>query len=143
MAVRKSWKEKMATPVNSIIKRIEKGFADLPANSSMYISTPKELDNFIREIPFGTNISVLNMRKQLARNVGADHTCPLTTGIFLRILSEAAFDEYQLTGDLQQITPFWRVIDIKSPLARKLSCGPQFLLERQNHERSVGFKKHA
>jgi hypothetical protein len=33
-----------------------------------------------------------------------------------------------------QITPFWRVIEPKSALAKKLTCGPEFIEEMRAAE---------
>ena len=61
-------------------------------------------------------------------------TCPVVTGISLRIISEAAFEEYQMDQILDTITPFWRVVDPDSKLAGKLACGVDFIIEHQIQE---------
>ncbi|MCC5928875.1 MAG: hypothetical protein JJU28_06490 [Cyclobacteriaceae bacterium] len=65
---------------------------------------------------------------------GADYTCPVTTGIFLRIVAEAAYEELQNGKNQEEIIPFWRVIDPKSALAKKLSFGQELLLEMREKE---------
>ena len=52
------------------------------------------------------------------------------TGIFLRIVSEASYEEYDNGIDLNTITPFWRMVNPNSKLAGKLACGIDFIAER-------------
>ena len=85
-------------------------------------------------IPEGKSVSVLTMRKDLALEHGAEYTCPLTTGIFLRIVAEAAYEQYLESGTLKGITPFWRVIEPNAPLAKKLTFGLEFLVEQRQKE---------
>ena len=84
----------------------------------MLIPTPKIVDAFIRKIPAGQQINISTIRKQLAAKYGADMTCPITTGIFVRIAAEAAYEEFEKGMPIQNITPFWRVIDEKSATAK-------------------------
>jgi hypothetical protein len=52
----------------------------------------------------------------------------------VRIVAEAAYEAYQKGTPLEQITPFRRVMDEKSPAAKKLTFGKQFLEERRRAE---------
>lgn len=74
----------------------------------MLISTPKIIDETIRHIPEGKLVTMSGLRESLATQAGADYTCPLTTGIFLRIAAEAA----EMERDMGQtdLAPWWRVI---------------------------------
>jgi hypothetical protein len=58
--------------------------------------------------------------------------CPLTAGIFIRIISEVALEKMS-AGDMH-VSPFWRVVDPKSPLARKISCGPETIIKLRASE---------
>jgi hypothetical protein len=60
----------------------------MPAGALMYISTPQEIDQYIKLIPHGQSLTVQQMRDDLAIKYQADCICPLTTGIFLRIVAE-------------------------------------------------------
>ena len=64
----------------------------------------------------------------------ADYTCPVTTGIFLRIVAEANYEKWQQGKALEEITPFWRVIEPNSALAKKLTFGQDFLLKQIDKE---------
>ena len=59
-------------------------------------------------------------------------SCPMVTGIALRIVSEASYEEYNL--GLENITPFWRVVSPSSALAKKLYCGIDFIIDNQQRE---------
>ena len=77
------------------------------------------------------------MRDDLAKDYQADKTCPVTTGIFLRIVSEASYEEYDNSMDLNAITPFWRMNNPNSNLAEKLACGIDSIVKRQEQESIV------
>ena len=81
-----------------------------------------------------TGFTAEQIRKDLAAANNAAYTCPVTTGIFLRIVAENAFEEYQKGKALNKITPFWRAMSVKSPSAKKLTFGMQFLVSQQKKE---------
>ena len=87
----------------------------------MLIPTPKLVDALIRKVPRGKLLTVGEMRRKLAVDFAADVTCPLTTGIFVRIAAEAA-EEDRLNGR-QKITPYWRVIKDDGNLNPKFPGG--------------------
>ena len=89
----------------------------------MLIPTPKLVDDLLRQVPKGRLVTVGEIRKRLARDFAADVTCPLTTGIFVRIVAEAA--EEDRAGGRQQITPYWRVIKDDGSLNPKFPGGEQ------------------
>ena len=134
MAIKKSWLDKLNENKEPKIKRIDIDFADIPAGSNMFIATPKLIDQYINEIGVGKRIDLKTMRKDLAIEHNADYTCPVTTGIFLRIVAEANYEKLQQGKHLEEITPFWRVIEPNSPLAKKLTFGQVFLLEQIEKE---------
>ena len=117
------------------IKRISKKIADMPLGSLMLIANTKILDQYIKNIPNGEFRSTKQIRRDLAKQFECDVTCPLTTGIFIRIISEAAYQEYKNSNGLSSITPFWRVVNKESKLAHKLTCGIPFIAERQKNEK--------
>jgi hypothetical protein len=128
-----TWSEKLKSGKSSEKKRLEKSFGGMSEGSFMYISTPQEIDAYVRAIPYGQAVSVVQMRGDLANKNGADFTCPLTTGIFLRIVAEAAFENIDTAG-VAGVTPFWRVIEPKSNLAGKLSFGGDFVQRKRSEE---------
>ena len=134
MAMKKTWLDKLNENKEPKIKRIDIDFADIPAGSNMLIATPKIIDNYIQEIGVGKRIDTKTLRKDLALAHNADYTCPVTTGIFLRIVAEANYEKLQQGKHVKEITPFWRVIEPKSVLAKKLTFGQDFLLQQIEKE---------
>jgi hypothetical protein len=94
----KSWSEKYLLPEKQEVKRQEKSFADMPEGCLMLIATPQVIDHYIQSIPMGTAVSIPVLRNDLALAHQAEKTCPLTTGIFLRIVAEKAFEEYSMVN---------------------------------------------
>ncbi len=135
MASKKTWLDKLSEKKEPRIKRIDFDFADIPANSNMFIATPQIIDNYIKKIPKGKNVTVQTMRKDLAIENRADYTCPVTTGIFLRIVAEANFEKFIQANSLKGITPFWRVVEPNSTLSKKLSFGQDFIIYQRKAEK--------
>ena len=131
---RKTWAEKMDNGREAVVKRTDKDFADIPAGSRMLIATPRIVDDYILNIPPGRQADTSRIRKDLAAEFGADYTCPVTTGIFLRIVSEAAYESLQAGAGVKDVTPFWRAVGPKSPTARKLSFPVEFIREQRERE---------
>lgn len=131
---KKTWLQKFNVDREPVVEVTDKSFADIPQGSKMLIATPKVVDDYIKHIPKGHHTSLQQMRKDLAAEYGAEYTCPITSGIFLRIASELAYEQYQNGTPLKNITPFWRMIDKKAPLAKKLSFGYDFVAEQRKKE---------
>ena len=134
MAMKKTWLDKLNETKEPKLKRIDIDFADIPAGSNMFIATPKIIDKYIQEIGVGKRIDTKTLRKDLAIAHNADYTCPVTTGIFLRIVAEANYEKLQQGKHVEEITPFWRVIEPNSVLAKKLTFGQDFLLQQIEKE---------
>ena len=135
LAFMKSWKEKLNIYKSFVVKRLDKNFSDMKVGENMLIATPKIIDDYIKQIPKGININIKTLRNDLALTYNADTTCAVTTGIFLRIVSEAAFEDF-LNGE-KNITPFWRVVDHESKTATKLACGINFIKKRRSEENII------
>ena len=100
----------------------------------MLIATPKIVADYVRQIPEGYEADVKKIRKDLAAEYGAEYTCPVTTGIFLRVAAEVAYEEIESGKSLSEVIPFWRVIDKKSTAAKKLTFGYDFVKEKREAE---------
>ena len=131
----KSWKEKLNVDKSFVVKRLDKNFSDMKVGENMLIATPKIIDEYIKQIPKGINVNIKALRNDLALTYNADTTCPVTTGLFLRIVSEAAYEDL-LNGE-KNITPFWRVVDHESKIASKLACGINFIKKRRSEENII------
>ncbi len=130
----KSWREKFETRKEPELKKLEKAFADISVGQTMLISTPAEIDEYLRHTKKGERLSISKIRTDLAKKHGADKTCPVTTGIFLRIVSELAIEQIAQGTSVDKVTPFWRALDEGSPLLKKLSMPAQSVLKIKNSE---------
>jgi hypothetical protein len=128
---KKTWGEKMkAKPPHDVI--LEKDFAGIPKGSKLHISCPVEVAAELKTIAPGFTMSIQAFRRQLAAKTNCDATCPVSTSIFLRIVTEHAWEEYNRTGTTRDVAPFWRVVESSSPMAKKLSFDPSWIdLQRQ------------
>lgn len=108
----------------------------VPAGAKLLISTPTEIDAYVRAIPSGETRDVHALRADLAKRHKADTTCPMTTGIFARIMAETALEQIAAGAKETDVAPFWRLIDPKSPLAAKLTCGPDYIVHRRALEQA-------
>jgi hypothetical protein len=118
---RTSWREKLE-------KKQEPKLVDVPPSmqrqlgcGKMLIPRPLDVDALIRTVPRGRLVTVNQIRAQLAAEHAADVTCPLTTGIFIRIASEAA-EEDRRAGK-SRLTPYWRVLREGGRLNEKFPGG--------------------
>ncbi len=121
----KSWDQKYHGAKPPHVAVLDKPYAGLRPGQRLFIASPALLDASIRAIPSGQAMEVAALRMSLAREHGADATCPTSTAIFLRIVAERALEARD------DPAPFWRVIAPDSPLARKLSCGPDLIRHRR------------
>lgn len=96
------------------------------------VPTPLLVDGVIRKVPKGKLATVRQIRERLAKDFNAEATCPLTTGIFVRIASEAA-EEDRAKGK-KRITPYWRVVKDDGSLNPKFPGGVEAQSERLREE---------
>jgi len=89
----------------------------------MLIPTPKLVDETVRQIARGRLVTVGEIRRKLAADFAADVTCPLTTGIFIRIVAEAS--EEDRANGRKRVAPYWRVIKDDGSLNPKFPGGVQ------------------
>lgn len=129
----KSWDQKYQGARPAHVAVLDKPFAGLRAGQRLFIATPALLEARIRAIPAGTTLDITALRADLARDHGADATCPTSTAIFLRIVAERALERMA-----EDPAPFWRLIAPETPLARKLSCGPDLIRHHREMEAGHG-----
>ena len=130
--MKKSWIDKFNQPREKMIKVLDTNFSDMKEGEVMLIATPRIIDEYINQVPKSYTVDMKTMRKDLALTHQAEVTCPVTTGIFLRIVSEVSYENI-IQGE-KSPTPFWRVVDPKSKLANKLACGPRFIQKMRDLE---------
>jgi hypothetical protein len=100
-------------------------FAGVKAGSTMLISSPAEIATYLSAIPRSERRSVPRLRSDLAKKAQADAMCPVTTAIFLRVVAEVALRDLGAGKRVDEVAPFWRVVEPSSSIAAKLSCGPE------------------
>lgn len=131
---KKTWAQKMETGADPHIETVERDFSWVKAGTRILILNPRIVRDRVANLRPGEFKSAPDLREEWAQEYGADMTCPMTVGIFLRIVSEAAWDEHLAGAPIESVTPFWRAIDPKSPLAKKLRCGQGFVEQMQKVE---------
>lgn len=132
---RKSWTERMNNGREPELRIMDKAYGDVPAGSRMLISTPVMVDAAIRDIPAGLRLEVAELRKLIASSYGADHLCPVSFGLNLRIVAESAYEQWQRGVPAANVTPVWRVIDPAGQFARRCSFPLSFLTDHRDQER--------
>lgn len=129
-----SWREKIAKPKQSKKVVLDTDFAGIKAGSRLFVATPAIVDQYLRRIPRGEVRTIERMRNELARRNQCDATCPVSTAIFLRMSAEAALEDLAEGKVLDEVTPFWRLIDPTSKIAGKLSVAPSWIAEQRSAE---------
>lgn len=130
----KTWTEKLYSKNPPQVVELDRPMMGMRAGTKLYIATPLIVRESVSRIPAGCSLSVVELREELAKANDADDTCPLTTGIFLRIIAEHAFEELNSGKSPSEVAPFWRAIDPKSPLAKKFSGGADLIRHLRDSE---------
>jgi hypothetical protein len=130
----KTWDEKFESAPAPSVSVLNAPTAGLMSGQKLFIASPELIDKELRKIRRGRTRTVKEIRARLAKEHGADGTCPLTTGIFLRIVAERGLAKVKNGGSISRIAPFWRAIEPGSGLSLRLSCGPDFIREQRREE---------
>ena len=113
---------------------LEKDFAGIRAGSSMFVATPKIVDEFINKMPQGRFVTMPELRADLAIEYDCDATCPVSTAIFLRVVAEAALEHLEQGATTADITPFWRVVAPGDKVSARLPIDQKWLEARRQEE---------
>ena len=130
----RSWTQKLEAEAQPVVKPAPIKIAGMKAGEVMLVPTPRMIDAFIREIPRGCAVPVMEMRKTLAARSGAEVCCPIYTGYHLRTVAEAACEKLDAGAPPEAVTPFWRVIGPQTPTAGRIACGVAFIRARRADE---------
>ncbi|MBY0375654.1 MAG: MGMT family protein [Bryobacteraceae bacterium] len=117
----KTWREKYESPAEPELTTVPASLEAKWGRGKLLIATPKLIDAEVRKVPKGRVARLGEIRQELARQHGAAVTCPLTTGIFLRVAAELANEE-EAEGK-KRIAPYWRVVRDDGELIDKLPGG--------------------
>lgn len=132
---KKSWRDKLEKPAEPKIVEIPERMRKQWGPGTMVIGTAMLVDSLVRKVPSGKLVTVSQIMDRLAQDSGADSACPMTTGIFLRIVAEAA--EEDRAAGRKEIAPYWRVLKTKGALNPKFPGGIEghaAELEAEGHE---------
>ena len=130
----KSWREKLENPGQGLPKVVtgppkwEKRFG----GRRVLVATPLLVSGVIQKVEPGKLITLGQIREHLAEDFQADATCPLTTGIFMRIVSEVAEEDLRIGK--QKVTPYWRVVRSDGSLNEKFPGGARAQAARLRKE---------
>ena len=106
---------------------LDKDFAGVKAGLTLFVANPKIVDQYIRDIPTGQSRTIVQMRRALAQSRNADATCPVSTGIFLRIAAQAAIDEMEDGCETELVSPFWRVLRASDKITERLTIDRRWI----------------
>ncbi len=129
-----SWAVKVAKPRKAKRVRIDAPFAGVPAGSMLFVGTPDVVASYLKKIPWGETRTIERMRREIARNHECDAMCPVSTAIFLRMVAEAAWDALASGQAVENVVPFWRVIEAGSPIAKRLRVDSAWLTHQRSSE---------
>lgn len=115
------WGAKLKADPEPVVRPMPKARIGLQKGDLCLLPSARLVDDFIRAIPKGTSVSLLDMRATLARRHRAAGTCPVYLGYHLRTVAEAACEAHDRGAPLRSITPVWRVLDADAPTLRKLA----------------------
>jgi hypothetical protein len=130
----KSWTDKLNAPEEATVKPSPRSIGDVAKGQSMLVPTARQVDDFMRTIPAGTCMNVKEVRHAMAAKHGAEVTCPVYTGYHLRTVAEAAYEALERGVPIQEIAPFWRVLDEATPTTARLTFGAEFVRARRKAE---------
>lgn len=138
----KTIQQKMRHPEKPVVRVLtEPRGPNFPAGK-MLIATPTLIDSAVRQIVKGETITVTELRKMLAEQFGADYACPLTTGLFLRIVAENA--ERERSEGNVDIAPYWRVTQSDRSMNPRFPGGTEaqaYFLSEEGHRLITKGKK--
>ena len=98
--------------------------------TKLLIAPPLAYDEIMRRVPYGKVITSDAIRAYLAKQSGANSTCPLTAGIFINIVALASSER------TEDETPYWRTLKREGELNEKYPGGieaQRLRLEMEGH----------
>lgn len=136
----KSWNEKLYPKGHfPEIVVIEKRMLGALPGEKMVIVSPMDYYKKMSQIPYGKVKTVAEMRNEFARQYNVQHACPLTAGIFVNIVANAAESE-ALAGKTDTV-PWWRTVKANGELNDKFPGGCEEQKRRLEAEGLVIVKK--
>ena len=115
------WTAKLNAGTEPVVRPMPKARIGLKKGELCLLPSARLVDEFIRAIPKGKAVSLIDMGATLARRHKAAGTCPVYLGYHLRTVAEAACEARDRGVPLRSITPVWRVLDGDALTLKKLS----------------------
>ena len=129
------WTAKLHANPEPEVRPMPKNRIGLQKGDLCLLPSARLVDDFIRAIPKGKAVSLIDMRAALARRHKAAGTCPVHLGYHLRTVAEAACEARDRGAPLRSITPVWRVLDEDALTLKKLSSrNAAWINERREKE---------
>ncbi len=121
------WRKRFGAAKPPHVVTLQSDFAGVKAGATMLISSPGDIAVYLAKIPRGETRTIERLRNELARKAGAQTMCPVTTAIYLRVVAEVSLRDLEEGKPIADVVPFWRVVLPDSKVAKKLSCGADYL----------------
>ena len=132
---KKTWNEKLRSAEGlPKVVRLSPKMARRWGGRTCAIPSPDEIKELMGRIPKGKVTTVAEIRKAVARRHGAEIGCPLTCGIFVWIVANAANED--LESGRRRIVPYWRTLKAGGLLNPRYPGGVarhRKLLEAEGH----------
>ncbi|HOO96747.1 MAG TPA: MGMT family protein [Caldisericia bacterium] len=112
----KTTREKLATKTKREVKETSEGLLLIP-------SAP-DVEEQMRRPKNGQLITTGIIREALTKKHGAKRACPLVTGIFSKMVAQAA--EEDRADGIEDIVPWWRTLKPDGSLNEKYPDGPDY-----------------
>jgi hypothetical protein len=105
---------------DATIHILDKAKCGLVAGQKMLIPTLTDIEAALVKLTPGAVTSGVAFRALVAEALGADGCCTFATNKALRSITEAACARLSNGDSPVDVLPFWRVIDSKSTIAKRL-----------------------
>jgi len=131
---KKTWREKV-NEIEEKIHQITPEWEPRYGKGKLLIPRAVDIERLIRNTKSGQLLTNNSIRAKLAKEKNVNVTDPMTTGIFLRIIAEAA--EEERTSKSAKVTPYWRVLKPDGSINIKLPGGATnqvALLKAEGHQ---------
>lgn len=128
------WRVKMEKPDKPRIVQTPPKWEKQQGKGTMLIATPRLVENIMKQVRKGKLLTIKQIRERLSKDFGTTTACPLCTGIFVRIVSEAASED--LADGKTRVAPFWRLVREDGRLMEKFPGGPSIqarMLREEGH----------
>ena len=134
LAEGRTWRQKLEQehPNHGKVVAVPPGMQKRFGTGTMLIPRPLDVDAIMRRVKKGKLVTQSQIRDALAKESKADCSCPLTTGLFIRIAAETA--EEDLQAGKKRITPYWRTIKDDGKLNEKFPGGARAQAARLRKE---------